>query len=66
MLETVKASIDRLQSQTKPFREYYTEYIMKVQDDNISREFRRVTNMCSLSPLTLSNMIHNEMEGLLK
>lgn len=64
MLETVKESIHNLPDIS--FQEFYSDYVMKVQDDNIDEEFRFLSSNNNLTPLSINRLISKSFERLVK
>lgn len=55
MLEIVKSSIDSVED--IPFHTYFQQYILKVQDENISYEFKYLQLHNVLDILSLDKLI---------
>ena len=62
MLETIKEYINSLPEIT--FNEYYTNYMLDVQDSNIEKEFRQITESPRTDVRFMDKLINNTMKGL--
>lgn len=62
MLNTVKDYISNLSNET--FDEYYTSYIMYIQDRNIDRELKYLQNKNALNLRSMDQLIYHTMEGM--
>jgi hypothetical protein len=62
MLNTVKDYISNLSNET--FDEYYTSYIMYIQDRNIDHELRYLQNKNALNLRSMDQLIYHTMEGM--
>ena len=62
MLNTVKDYISNLSNET--FDEYYTSYIMYIQDRNIDRELKYLQNKNALNLRSMDQLIYHAMEGM--
>ena len=64
MLETVKESIHDLPNIS--FQEFYSNYVMHVQDENIDEELRFLSSNNNLTPLSINRLISTSFERLVK
>lgn len=61
MLETIKKAIEEVPFIS--FEEYFTNYVMAVQDVNIDNEVSFMLRNNSLTTLALDKLINNEVEN---
>lgn len=62
MLENIKACIESLPDIS--FEQYYVNYIMRVQDQNIDEELRYLRRANSLDPLIMMRAIGDSFERM--
>jgi len=62
MLETMKQTIINLPSIT--FEQYFTEYVMQIQDTNIDNEVSFLLRNNFLSSLDIDKLTSNELRNL--
>ncbi len=62
MLESVKDYIEQLPD--KSFDVYFMEYIMKVQDENISSELHYLQRKNQLSPIMIDQLLHDTLKEM--
>lgn len=64
MIETIKAAIETEQKDTTDFWKFYQNYVYKVQDSNISREFTRMVNTNLITVANLDLLINETCRNL--
>ena len=62
MLKTIKQYIDNLNDIT--FDDYFTAYIMHIQDMNINAEMKYLSNRNVLNMRSMDRLIYKTMEGM--
>lgn len=64
MLKTLLNLIDNIPN--IPFQEFYSNYVMDVQDKNIELEFDLIKDKHSLAPIKMIMLANKDMERLVK
>lgn len=64
MLQTIKDYISNLSDES--FQNFYTHYIMQVQDSNIDEEFKFLITHNNLDVLSVDKLISNDLGKLVK
>lgn len=64
MLQTVKDYINNLSDES--FQNFYTHYIMQVQDSNIEEEFKFLITHNNLDVLSIDKLISNDLGKLVR
>ena len=64
MIETIKGAIETEQKDTTDFWKFYQNYVYKVQDSNISREFARMVNTNLITVANLDLLINETCRNL--
>jgi hypothetical protein len=64
MIETIKAAIETEQKDTTDFRKFYQNYVYKVQDNNINREFAHMVHTQHVTIANLSLLIDETCRNL--
>lgn len=64
MIETVKAVIESEKKDTTNFWKFYQNYVYKVQDSNISREFSHLMNTNHINIANLGLLINETCRNL--
>lgn len=64
MLQTVKDFIQNLPDES--FQNFYTHYIMQVQDSNIEEEFKFLITHNNLDVLSVDKLISKDLGKLVK
>ena len=62
MLQTIKDYINNLSDES--FQNFYTHYIMQVQDSNIDEEFKFLITHNNLDVLSVDKLISNDLGKL--
>ena len=64
MLETVKSHI-QASANDVPFNQFYIEYVMRVQDENIERElYTMLHKNVDIDVMMMDRLINSTFEGL--
>lgn len=64
MLETIKSYI-QASANNVPFNQFYIEYVMSVQDENIERElYTMLHKNADIDVMMMDRLINNTFEGL--
>lgn len=64
MLETIKSYIQESSNNT-PFNQFYIEYVMRVQDENIERElYTMLHKNVDIDVMMMDRLINSTFEGL--
>lgn len=64
MIETIKAAIESEKKDITNFWEFYRNYIYKVQDSNIDREFTYTINKNLITIANLGSLINETYRNL--
>lgn len=64
MLQTIKDYINNLSDES--FQDFYTHYIMQVQDSNIDEEFKFLITHNNLDVLSVDKLISNDLGKLVE
>ena len=64
MLQTIKDYINNLSDES--FQNFYTHYIMQVQDSNIDEEFKFLITHNNLDILSVDKLISNDLGKLVE
>ena len=64
MIETVKAVIESEKKDTTNFWKFYQNYVYRVQDSNISREFSHLMNTNHVNIVNLGLLINETCRNL--
>lgn len=64
MVETIKTAIESEKADTVGFWEYYQNYVYRIQDNNISREFVHMMNTNLVTVANLSLLINETCRNL--
>lgn len=64
MLQTIKDYINNLSDES--FQNFYTHYIMQVQDSNIEEEFKFLITHNNLDVLSVDKLISNDLGKLVR
>ncbi len=64
MLQTIKDYISNLSDES--FQNFYTHYIMQVQDSNIDEEFKFLITHNNLDVLSVDKLISNDLGKLVE
>lgn len=64
MLQTIKDYINNLSDES--FQNFYTHYIMQVQDSNIDEEFKFLITHNNLDVLSVDKLISNDLGKLVE
>lgn len=64
MLKTIEAMMHEIES-GPDFDEFYSNYILDVQDKNIEDELAYLVHSNTLTPLSLDALVNNTLKGLI-
>lgn len=66
MLNRVKSILSCLESDTSTFEEYYRDYVIKVQDENIDNEMSFLLSNNDLTPMRMCKLADKSIERLVR
>ena len=66
MLETVRELIADVEADSIDFLQFYTEYVMSIQDENIEEELKFLVSNNKLTPMNLSKLLNSSLERMVE
>ena len=66
MLETIRELIADVEADSIDFSQFYTEYVMSIQDENIEEELKFLVSNNKLTPMNLSKLLNSSLERMVE
>lgn len=66
MLDRVRSILSDVASDTLTFQEYYRNYVLKVQDENIDSELSYLLSNNELTPMRICKLADKSIERLVR